>query len=110
MRCDRPPGPRLGRSPPLSRWLLAKAPQLGVLPRASTDPERASEAGHKGGQASESNFKSDPERASEAATKAGQASGPNFANDREKTSEARRVGGQQSHGGGRKVATTASDA
>lgn len=66
------------------------------------DPERASEAGHKGGQASGGNFKNDPERASEAGHKGGQASGGNFANDREKASEAGRVGGQHSHGGGRK--------
>ena len=53
------------------------------------------------------NFKNDPERASEAGKKGGQASGGNFANDREKASEAGRVGGQHSHGGGRKATTTA---
>jgi len=35
------------------------------------DPERASEAGKKGGSASGGNFKNDPERASEAGRKGG---------------------------------------
>lgn len=48
------------------------------------------------------NFANDREKASEAGHKGGQASGGNFANDREKASEAGRVGGQHSHGGGRK--------
>jgi general stress protein YciG len=43
-----------------------------------------------------------PEKASEAGKKGGQASGGNFANDPEKASEAGKKGGQQSHGGGRK--------
>ncbi|WP_194840199.1 general stress protein, partial [Pseudomonas aeruginosa] len=42
-----------------------------------------------------------PERAAEAGRKGGQQSGGNFANDREKASEAGRKGGQHSHGGGR---------
>ncbi|CRL99940.1 MULTISPECIES: con-10 family general stress protein [Pseudomonas] len=48
------------------------------------------------------NFANDPQKASEAGKKGGQASGGNFANDREKASEAGRKGGQNSHGGGRK--------
>jgi general stress protein YciG len=36
------------------------------------DPERAAEAGRKGGEASGGNFKNDPERASEAGRKGGQ--------------------------------------
>ena len=47
------------------------------------------------------NFANDPERASEAGRKGGQASGGNFANDREKAAQAGRKGGQHSHGGGR---------
>nr|WP_297299736.1 general stress protein [uncultured Methylovirgula sp.] len=47
------------------------------------------------------NFANDPERASEAGRKGGQASGGNFANDRERASEAGRQGGHASHGGGR---------
>ncbi|MGW0365862.1 general stress protein [Streptomyces sp. NPDC002990] len=39
------------------------------------DPQRASEAGRKGGQESGGNFANDPERASEAGHKGGQASG-----------------------------------
>ncbi|WP_196767366.1 con-10 family general stress protein, partial [Acetobacter pasteurianus] len=41
------------------------------------DPERASEAGVKGGQNSSGNFKNDPERASEAGRKGGHASHKN---------------------------------
>ncbi len=48
------------------------------------------------------NFTNDPEKASEAGKKGGQASGGNFANDPEKASEAGKKGEQQSHGGGRK--------
>ncbi len=50
------------------------------------DPQRASEAGKKGGQMSQGG--------------GGKESNPgNFANDREKASEAGRKGGQNSHGG-----------
>ncbi|MBD7977225.1 MULTISPECIES: general stress protein [Pseudomonas] len=38
------------------------------------DPQRASEAGKKGGHVSGGNFKNDPERASEAGKKGGQSS------------------------------------
>ena len=48
------------------------------------------------------NFANDPQKASEAGKKGGQASGGNFANDRQKASEAGRKGGENSHGGGRK--------
>jgi general stress protein YciG len=48
------------------------------------------------------NFANDPEKASGAGKKGGQASGGNFANNPEKASEAGKKGGQQSHGGGRK--------
>ncbi|WP_163018529.1 general stress protein, partial [Pseudomonas viridiflava] len=41
----------------------------------ANDPERASEAGKKGGQASGGNFANDPDRAAEAGRKGGQASG-----------------------------------
>nr|WP_235425616.1 general stress protein [Cellvibrio mixtus] len=41
------------------------------------DPERAAEAGHKGGQVSGGNFKNDPERAAEAGRKGGQNSHKN---------------------------------
>lgn len=59
--------------------------------------------GNQGGNANTNpgNFANDREKASEAGHKGGQASGGNFANDREKASEAGRVGGQHSHGGGR---------
>ena len=41
----------------------------------ANDPERASEAGQKGGQVSGGNFANDPQRASEAGQKGGQMSG-----------------------------------
>lgn len=54
---------------------------------------------HRGGSG---NFSENPEKASEAGKKGGQNSGGNFANDREKASEAGKKGGENSHGGGRK--------
>lgn len=38
----------------------------------ANDRDKASEAGHKGGQASGGNFKNDPQRASEAGRKGGE--------------------------------------
>jgi len=54
---------------------------------------------HRGGSG---NFAENPEKASEAGKKGGQNSGGNFANDHEKASEAGKKGGEHSHGGGRK--------
>jgi len=56
-------------------------------------------AEHRGGSG---NFAENPEKASEAGKKGGHNSGGNFANDREKASEAGKKGGQNSHSGGRK--------
>lgn len=56
-------------------------------------------AEHRGGSG---NFAENPEKASEAGKKGGQKSEGNFANDREKASEAGKKGGEHSHGGGRK--------
>ncbi|WP_240673401.1 general stress protein, partial [Chromohalobacter israelensis] len=39
------------------------------------DPEKAAEAGHKGGQESSGNFKNDPEKAAEAGHKGGKNQG-----------------------------------
>lgn len=50
------------------------------------------------GENNPGNFANDPERASEAGKKGGQASGGNFANDPERAAEARRKGGQASGG------------
>ncbi|MEZ3501063.1 general stress protein [Pantoea sp. KPR_PJ] len=56
-------------------------------------------AEHRGGSG---NFSDNPQKASEAGKKGGQHSGGgNFKNDREKASEAGKKGGQNSHGGGR---------
>jgi uncharacterized protein len=44
------------------------------------------------------NFADDPQRASEAGRKGGQKSGGNFANDPERASEAGRKGGEQGRG------------
>ncbi|GLO47089.1 hypothetical protein PPUN109347_36520 [Pseudomonas putida] len=46
-------------------------------------------------------FANDRERASRAGHKGGQVSGGNFANDRQRASDAGRKGGQNSHGKGR---------
>jgi len=54
---------------------------------------------HRGGSG---NFAENPEKASEAGKKGGKNSGGSFANDREKASEAGKKGGEHSHGGGRK--------
>lgn len=51
-------------------------------------------AQHRGGKG---NFAEDPQRASEAGKKGGQVSGGNFRNDPERASAAGRKGGQRSH-------------
>ena len=50
---------------------------------------------HRGGKG---NFAEDPQRASEAGKKGGQQSSGNFKNDPQRASEAGREGGQRSHG------------
>jgi len=55
-------------------------------------------ATNKGGKG----FANDPERASQAGKKGGSMSGGNFKNDPDRASEAGRKGGENSHGGGRK--------
>lgn len=57
------------------------------------DPERAVEAGRKGGSLSGGNFKMNPARAAEAGRKGGQRSGGNFKHDPQRASEAGRKGG-----------------
>ncbi|WP_081963143.1 general stress protein [Pseudomonas sp. ML96] len=52
-------------------------------------------ATHRGGKG---NFAEDPQRASEAGKKGGHVSGGNFRNDPQRASEAGRKGGQNSHG------------
>ncbi|MBS0419436.1 MAG: hypothetical protein JSR66_17125 [Proteobacteria bacterium] len=56
----------------------------------ANDPDKAREAGRKGGEHSHSSGSSPGHSGS----------GGNFADDREKASEAGRKGGQRSHGGG----------
>lgn len=48
--------------------------RLGGAGNFAENPERAAEAGRKGGQASGGNFKNNPERAAEAGRKGGRAS------------------------------------
>lgn len=48
------------------------------------------------------NFANDREKASEAGKKGGQASEGGFANDKDKASDAGKKGGEHSHDGGRK--------
>ncbi|HEY2540485.1 MAG TPA: general stress protein, partial [Stellaceae bacterium] len=69
---------------------------------ASMDEEKQREIASKGGQTSGGNFKNDPERASEAGRKGGQsvpADERSFSRDHELASEAGRKGGEHSHGG-----------
>lgn len=63
----------------------------------ANNPQRAAEAGRKGGQMSAGNFANNPQRAAEAGRKGGQASSGNFANNPERAAEAGRKGGQNSH-------------
>ncbi len=63
------------------------------------DPEGHAQAGSKGGQSqgkenNPGNFANDPQKASEAGKKGGSVSGGNFKNDPERASEAGRKGGQ----------------
>ncbi|WP_194790778.1 general stress protein [Pseudomonas sp. UFMG81] len=56
--------------------------------------------GHRGGtkETNPGNFANDRERASRAGHKGGQNSGGNFANDKARAAEAGRKGGRNSHG------------
>jgi general stress protein YciG len=89
------------------------AQQHGNTGNFADNPERAAQAGRKGGEHSHSGSASHnagsashghekaPEKAMESSHKGsehGKGTG-NFANDREKASEAGRAGGQHSHGG-----------
>jgi len=65
----------------------------GVITMAN---ENQTESGTKRGGSG--NFANDPERASEAGKKGGESSHGNVANDREKVSEAGKKGGDHSHG------------
>ncbi|QJQ10807.1 general stress protein [Pseudomonas putida] len=64
------------------------------------DQERTSRRGGTK-ETNPGNFANDRERASRAGHKGGQASGGNLANDRQRASDAGRKGGQNSHGSGR---------
>jgi uncharacterized protein len=69
---------------------------------ASMDEKKQRDIASKGGQASGGNFKNDPERASEAGRKGGQsvpAEERSFSRDHELASEAGRKGGAHSHSG-----------
>ena len=71
---------------------------------ASMDEEQRREIASKGGQASGGNFKNDPERAVEAGRKGGHnvpADERSFSKDHELAAEAGRKGGEHSHGGRR---------
>jgi general stress protein YciG len=68
------------------------------MPQQQDTPPRRGGAG---------NFANNPQRAAEAGRKGGQMSGGNFAKDRERAAEAGRLGGRHSHGGGRTPASAA---
>jgi uncharacterized protein len=83
---------------------MAEERHTGNPGNFAEDREKASRAGHTGGQHSSGNFARDRERAAEAGRKGGEnshggggaAHNPgNFAQDREKASEAGRKGGQR---------------
>lgn len=61
------------------------------MPNESKQDETQDQGGQRGGSG---NFANDPQRASEAGKKGGQASGGNFANDPARASEAGKKGGQ----------------
>ena len=75
--------------------------QRGGSGNFANDPEKASEAGRKGGQQSHQGSEDQKSRERGAEKSGGQQRGGsgNFANDPEKASEAGRKGGQASHGG-----------
>jgi uncharacterized protein len=62
----------------------------------ANDPQRASEAGKKGGQQSQGESQSDRQQGSGGSERGGSG---NFANDPERASEEGRKGGENSHGG-----------
>jgi general stress protein YciG len=69
---------------------------------ASTDEKEQRDIASKGGEASGGNFASDPERAAEAGRKGGHsvpAEERSFSKDHELAAEAGRKGGEHSHGG-----------
>jgi uncharacterized protein len=69
---------------------------------ASMDEKKQREIASKGGQASGGNFANDPERAAEAGRKGGHsvpAEERSFSKDHELAAEAGRKGGEHSHGG-----------
>jgi len=69
---------------------------------ASMDQKKQREIASKGGRASGGNFKNDPERASEAGRKGGQsvaASERSFSRNHQLAAEAGRKGGEHSHSG-----------
>lgn len=81
----------------------------------AADREKASRAGHIGGQHSSGNFAHNPARAAEAGRRGGERShggggaerNPgNFAQDRERAAVAGRKGGQHSHGGEHRAGRT----
>src|SRR5882757_3583227 len=69
---------------------------------ASMDEKKQRDIASKGGQASGGNFANDPERAAEAGRRGGQsvpAQERSFSKDHELAAEAGRKGGEHSHGG-----------
>jgi uncharacterized protein len=96
---------------------MAEQRHTGNPGNFAEDREKASRAGHIGGQHSSGNFANDPERAAEAGRKGGKRShggggsqnnSGNFAQDREKASRAGQVGGQHSHEASESKASQAS--
>lgn len=74
---------------------MASTQHRGGSGNFAANPERAAQAGRKGGRMSGGNFRNNPERAAQAGQKGGQASGGNFRNDPKRASQAGRKGGQE---------------
>jgi general stress protein YciG len=65
----------------------------------ANDPQRASEAGKKGGSHSHSGASQQDQSAASGESKSSRQGGSNFSNDHEKASESGKKGGEHSHGG-----------
>ncbi|WP_367273681.1 general stress protein [Parvibaculum sp.] len=88
-KCGGPMHPTKGTS------LMASTQHRGGSGNFAANPERAAQAGRKGGRMSGGNFRNNPERAAQAGQKGGQASGGNFRNDPKRAAQAGRKGGQE---------------
>jgi general stress protein YciG len=89
----------------IQEHVMANENQQGKSGTFASNPEKASEAGKKGGQHSHSGSQQQSgsgkaqQGGSDKAEESQRGGSANFANDREKASEAGKKGGKNSHGG-----------